>query len=279
MASTTKTKYNELFMTDQEFIDVLGQKGRELYRPMPWRDDTRPYYVLVSELMLQQTQVSRVVPKFEDFIARFPDESALAAASLADVLASWQGLGYNRRAKFLHESAKRIMVEFGGRFPTTDAEIRSLPGVGKNTAGAIAAYAYNRPVSYVETNIRTVYIHHFFDDQFDVADAAIAEKLERTLDREHPREFYWALMDYGAWLKANGVRNVSQSKHYKKQSILQGSVRQVRGQIIRHLTGGPATEHDLRVALQADERFPLALQGLLSDGLVSRTGDEFHLTK
>ena len=118
---------------------MLRQKGEELYRDMPWRDDTRPYYVLVSELMLQQTQVSRVIPKFDAFIARLPDEKSLADASLAEVLKLWQGLGYNRRAKYLHDSARHIVHDFAGKFPEEEADILKLPGVGKNTAGAIMA--------------------------------------------------------------------------------------------------------------------------------------------
>ncbi|NCU39047.1 A/G-specific adenine glycosylase, partial [Candidatus Saccharibacteria bacterium] len=158
-----------------EFQAFLRQKGKELYREMPWRSDTRPYYVLVSELMLQQTQVSRVIEKFTEFIARFPDEQSLAAAYLADVLYAWQGLGYNRRAKYLHDSATMIVDTFDGSFPTNVAELLLLPGVGKNTAGALLAYAFNQPSIFIETNIRTVYIHHFFNDSADVTDAQIVE--------------------------------------------------------------------------------------------------------
>ena len=143
-------------MNTADFQELIWEKGRELYRDMPWRDDTRPYYVLVSELMLQQTQVDRVIPKFDAFITRFPDEAALAAASLADVLTLWSGLGYNRRAKYLHDAAKMIMAEFSGIFPTTYDELVKLPGVGPNTAGAIMTYAYNQPVVFIETNVRTV---------------------------------------------------------------------------------------------------------------------------
>lgn len=247
---------------------------------MPWRDDTRPYYVLVSELMLQQTQVARVIPKFDAFIDTFPDERALAQASLAEVLMLWQGLGYNRRAKFLHEAAKLIVSEYGGAFPSDRSDILRLPGVGKNTCGAIEAYAFNRPSLFIETNVRTVYIHHFFADDFAVEDVAIEARLAATLDHEHPREFYWALMDYGSWLKANGVRNVGQSKHYKKQSALEGSIRQVRGQIVTLLTRqGEATIDAVRRSLRADERFEPALNGLIGDGLVVRTGQAIHLTK
>lgn len=262
------------------FRETIWSEGRRLYRDMPWRNDTRPYYVLVSELMLQQTQVVRVIPKFEAFIAAFPDEQTLARAGLAQVLTLWQGLGYNRRAKFLHESAKVIVNEYGGVFPSERQDILRLPGVGKSTCGAIEAYAFNRPSLFIETNVRTVYIHHFFADDFAVDDAAIEARLAATLDQEHSREFYWALMDYGSWLKANGVRNVVQSKHYKKQSALEGSVRQVRGQIVRLLTlEGEVTIDIARRSLRADERFDPALSGLIGDGLVERTGQAIHLTK
>ncbi len=264
-------------MNNNRFSELLKQQGEELYRTMPWREDTRAYYVLVSELMLQQTQVSRVIPKFEVFIERFPDVKSLAESSLADVLKLWQGLGYNRRAKFLHEAAKHIIAK--GSFPDTFPELMKLPGVGKNTAGAILAYSFNQPSIFVETNIRTVYIHHFFADNFEVDDKEIIQLLEQTIDREHPREFYWALMDYGSWLKARGVKNIGQSKHYKKQAPLKGSVREVRGAIVRALSGMDASEKELRKVLEADERFDLALSGLVRDGIVSEHGKKLHLTK
>lgn len=263
----------------EEFREYLEEKGRELYRDMPWRQDTRPYYVLVSELMLQQTQVERVIPKFQAFIAAFPDPQRLAEASLAEVLTLWQGLGYNRRAKFLHEAAKLVVHEFDGRFPESEAELLKLPGVGKNTAGAIRAYAFNQPSLFIETNVRTVYIHHFFADEDAVPDAAIVEKLRATLDHEQPRAFYWALMDYGSYLKSQGLRNTRQSKHYVRQSPLHGSIREVRGQIVRALTITDYPEVVLRELLQADERFALALDGLVRDGLVMQTQDKLHLTK
>lgn len=266
-------------METEEFQRQLAQKGEELYRTMPWREDTRPYYVLVSELMLQQTQVPRVVPRFLAFIERFPDEQALASASLADVLKLWQGLGYNRRAKFLHEAAKMIVNEHQGIFPENEPDILRLPGVGKNTAGAIRAYAYNQPSIFVETNVRTVYIHHFFADDFAVDDKQIIELLEATIDHSDPRRFYQNIMDYGTWLKGQGVRNISQSRHYKKQPPLKGSVREVRGQIIAQLSVRDMTAHELMAALAADERFTGALDGLIRDGLVQKTRAKLHLTK
>jgi A/G-specific adenine glycosylase len=262
-----------------DFQELIEEKGRELYRSMPWRDDTRPYYVLVSELMLQQTQVERVIPKFEAFITHFPDVETLAKSSLGEVLILWSGLGYNRRAKFLHEAAVKILNEYGGRFPTTKEMLLTLPGVGINTAGAIMDYAYNEPEPFIETNVRTVYFHHFFEDGDKVDDKELIPLLETTLNREHPREFYWALMDYGTWLKKQGAGKVQQSTHYKKQSALKGSVREVRGQIIRSLTREDKTEEQLKSELNADERFTRALAGLIKDGLVTQTGTVFHLTK
>jgi A/G-specific adenine glycosylase len=266
-------------MTNKEFQEFVWEKGRELYRDMPWRQDTRAYYILVSELMLQQTQVDRVIPKFEAFVAAFPDEGVLASASLADVLKLWQGLGYNRRAKFLHESAKKIVSEYEGQFPASMQQLVKLPGVGVNTAGAILAYSFNQPIAFVETNIRTVMFHHFFNDEGQIDDKAIIELVAKTIDKEHPREWYWALMDYGSWLKRSGLGRLQTSKHYKKQSALKGSVREVRGQIIRALAGKPYKKEDLIIAIAADERFESALTGLMQDGLVTMTRSNLHLTK
>lgn len=266
-------------MNEREFQEVVFRKGRELYRDMPWRRDTRPYYVLVSELMLQQTQVDRVVPKFLAFIERFPSESELAEAPLAEVLKLWNGLGYNRRAKFLHEAAKTIIQEYGGVFSSNYTDLVELPGIGPNTAGAILAYAFNQPAIFIETNVRTVFFHHFFADADQVDDREIRELLGCVIDKENPREFYWALMDYGRWLKRSGAGRIRVSKHYKKQGPLKGSVREVRGQIIRQLASGDLSETELRMTLTADERFDAALKGLLADGLVMQTKNILHLTK
>lgn len=266
-------------MTTRDFQDLIWEKGRELYRDMPWRQDTRPYYVMVSELMLQQTQVVRVIPKFEAFIAAFPDEKTLAGASLADVLRRWQGLGYNRRAKYLHDAARVIMDEYNGVWPETVEQLVRLPGIGPNTAGAIMTYAFNSRALFIETNVRTVYFHHFFPDEEGVKDGQIRTLLEETVDSEHPREFYWALMDYGSWLKANGVKNISRAHGYKKQSPLEGSVRQMRGAIVAALADSDLEESVLQQAVRADNRFTPALEGLVRDGLVVRNQDILHLTK
>lgn len=266
-------------MNTTDFQELVWEKARELYRDMPWRRDTRPYYVLVSEIMLQQTQVDRVVPKFEAFIEAFPDVTSLARATLAQVLQLWSGLGYNRRAKFLHEAAQKIIRDFDGRFPNTQEGLVSLPGVGVNTAGAILAYSFNQQVVFIETNVRTVYFHHYFEDRTDVSDRELKEVLEQTVDTEHPREWYWAIMDYGSYLKKQGVGRNDKSRHYRKQSALKGSIREVRGQIIRELTAQDMELKALRQAVQADERFSEALAGLSRDGLINETDGQLHLTR
>lgn len=214
--------------------------------------------------MLQQTQVSRVIPKYQAFVERFPSVDALANSELGDVLRAWQGLGYNRRAKFLWQAAQA--VHDIGAFPDIAAELVKLPGVGVNTAGAILAYAFNQPVVFVETNVRTVYIHHFFADRTDVHDKEIRALVGQTLDREQPREFYWAAMDYGSHLKAT-VGNLNKaSSHYAKQSKFHGSRRQVRGRVLRALET-PASLTELRRSI-SDERLESVLHDLVHEQLV-----------
>ena len=262
-------------MDEVDFQELVWAKARELYRPMAWRDEPTLYHVLVSELMLQQTQVSRVMTKYAEFMQAFPTIESLATASLADVLRAWQGLGYNRRAKFLHASAQHI-VDHGE--PRTMNELIALPGVGKNTAAAMMNYVNEVPSAFVETNIRTVYFHHFYQDSQQVDDRELVEVVRRTMDCEHPREWFWALMDYGAQLKSQGLGRLDTSKHYKKQAPLKGSIREVRGQIIRELTVRQSTSATLRHKLGGDARYEVALQGLITDGLVTEIKGAIRLT-
>ncbi len=265
-------------MQEEEFTAFIWERGRELFRPMPWRENTDPYYVLVSEIMLQQTQVDRVIPKFQAFIVAFPTVQALAAASLEDVLAAWSGLGYNRRAKFLHQAATVIEAQFGGSIPSDPVLLKTLPGVGVNTAGAIATYSFNKVVPFVETNVRTVYFNHFFKDEVEVNDKEILNLLIATIDAEHPREWYWALMDYGSLLKRSGVSFIDKSKHYKKQSPLKGSVREVRGEIVKKLIKGTLPLAELEAMYRGDDRLASALEGLIKDEMITETDGLIHLT-
>lgn len=244
---------------------------------LPWRQTRIPYRILVSELMLQQTQVARVIPKYLVFIATFPTPRSLAEAPLAAVLRLWQGLGYNRRAKFLHEAAKVIARE---GFPTAYEGIRQLPGVGSYTAGAILAFAYKKSVPVIETNIRTVYLHHFFSNETDVSDADILALVSETLPkRRSVREWYYALMDYGAHLKVEVGNKNSKSRHYTVQSRFAGSDRQLRGAIIRLLAKGGGTVRALSAALPKSdpERLAVQLVRLQAEGLVVKVGRRYEL--
>jgi A/G-specific adenine glycosylase len=227
---------------------------------------------MVSEIMLQQTQAARVIPKYQEFLTLFPTVQSLAAASLADVLKAWSGLGYNRRAKFLWQAAGQIK----NTFPDTLDDLVALPGVGVNTAGAILAYSFNQPVVFIETNIRSVYIHHFFEDRMDVHDTEILPIVKVTLDKEHPREWYWALMDYGVYIK-NTVGNTSRnSKHYTKQSTFAGSRRQIRGQIIKLLSERPVSDEEIRNII-SDTRLDEVLNDLTKEQLIRLDGHLYRL--
>ena len=195
-------------MNGNDFRDLVWGQASARYRDMPWRDDPSFYHVLVSEIMLQQTQVSRALVKFAEFMEIFPTIEALASASLADVLRVWSGLGYNRRAKFLWQAAQQVVAD--GQ-PRTVKDLERLAGVGKNTAGAIMNYVYEVATPFIETNIRTVYIHHFFADSFDVSDKELYELVANTMDVEHPRQWFWALMDYGSHLKSTEGALLSKS--------------------------------------------------------------------
>jgi A/G-specific adenine glycosylase len=263
-------KKRSLPKTETQFIKTVWSfYTREGRHDLSWRKTADPYRILVSEIMLQQTQVTRVVPKYMAFL-QFPTTKKLAEASLGEVLVVWQGLGYNRRAKFLKQAAEAVMREHQGKWPKTLPELRALPGIGSYTAGAVMNFAYNEPVPLIETNIRTVYIHHFFHDKEGVSDADLMPIIEQSLDTKNPREWNWALMDYGAHLKET-VGNLSKrSKHYTKQSTFKGSDRQIRGAILRELAKSSLTEAKLCKVL-ADiekERIKLQLAALLREELI-----------
>ena len=261
--------------------ELWSYYDRQARHELPWRQAESngsfdPYKVWISELMLQQTQVSRVIPKYLMFLEKFPTISDLADSSLADVLIAWQGLGYNRRAKYLWQAAQTLQIEYGGTLPNELEQLVALPGIGRNTAGAILAYAFNQPILFVETNVRTVYFHHFFRPDQVVHDKEIVGLLDQTLDRSNPREFYWALMDYGSYLKRQGKGKIAQSKHYTKQSKFEGSSRQIRGRVLRQLAVAPATETEL-LSILNDERAPDVLGQLVAEGLITRDNSGYRL--
>jgi A/G-specific adenine glycosylase len=229
--------------------------------------------------MLQQTQVERVLNKYGAFIAAFPDFSILAGAPLKDVLEIWQGLGYNRRALALKECASIVVNDFGGTLPSSRDTLLTFPGIGKATASAICAFAFDQPTILIETNIRRVFIHSFFHDRTDVNDAEIIPLVKDTLDDSQPREWYYALMDYGAMLGAKGENPNRRSAHYKKQSPFQGSSRQLRGAILRTLTAGRSlSQRQLTRELeQTSKKVRAVLLELEREGFIEKHGDAYSL--
>jgi A/G-specific adenine glycosylase len=239
-------------MTPERFRKTIWRHYRRNGRhDMSWRKTREPYRILVSEIMLQQTQVARVARFYPEFIKKFPDFRALARARTADVLRAWQGMGYNRRALALQKLSRIVLEKFDGELPRGRAALESLPGIGKATAGSLRAFIWNEREVFIETNIRRVFIHFFLHERKKVTDEEIARYLHWTLPRKNFREWYWALMDHGAALGTEAVRNGKRteaaarraiganpnrkSAHYRKQPAFKGSDRELRGKIIRLL--------------------------------------------
>lgn len=266
-------------MEEKAFVQLIKKYYQKSGRhDLPWRHTTDPYKITVSELMLQQTQVPRVLLKYKEFLKAFPTIQKLAKAPLSDVLRVWSGLGYNRRAKFLHQLAQMVVHEYKGKFPTTIEGLQTLPGIGPYTAGAIYAFAYNKAWPVIETNIRSVYIHHFFKDKEGISDKELMPIIERTIQKRNPREWYWALMDYGAHLKASGIKNNSKSKHYTKQSKFEGSKRQIRGAIMRELLKGEKTGTQIAKSINKEkERVKEVLEDLVREGMVNKEKGKYQI--
>jgi A/G-specific adenine glycosylase len=244
-------------------------------REMPWRRTSDPYRILVSEIMLQQTQVQRVETKYREFIAAFPGFPSLARAQLRDVLRVWQGMGYNRRAMALHKIARRVVTEFNGRLPASVETLLTFPGIGAATAGAVVAFVFNKPAVFLETNIRRVFLHLFFANQGNVRDKDLLPLVAETLDRENPRQWYYALMDYGAMLK-NAVGNPNRrSAHYSRQSPFEGSDRQIRSLILKTLLAKPrlSLPQLLKTVRKSAERVERIMTQLGEEGFLVREGD------
>jgi A/G-specific adenine glycosylase len=272
------------------FVAGVAARGRELYRDHPWRNTRDPYAVLLSEVMLQQTQVSRVVPKWEAWLEEFPTLDALAAAPLEPVLRAWQGLGYNRRAIALKRTAEEVAARFGGELPSDEAALRSLPGIGPATASGVRAFAFELPGVYLETNVRAVFLHELFADRDGVTDRELTPLIAAAVEEAvgqgiSPRTWYYALLDYGAQLKRELPNPSRRSAHHARQSRFDGSRRQKRAWLLRAVMAEPGRTSeglaaDVRaVELKAGREAPgksdvlAILEDLATDGFIAHEGD------
>ncbi len=262
-------------MNIPQFQKTIWQYYKRHKRELPWRNIRDPYKILVSEVMLQQIQVPRVEVKYKSFLKKFPTIQALATASLKDVLVEWQGLGYNRRALFLKNCAEVIVKEFKGKFPKDIKTLETLPGIGPVTAGDIAAFVWDERVVVIETNIRSVFIHFFFSEKKQkkkIHDKDILPLIEDTLPKKNIREWYYALFDYGTFLKKSSNPNRN-SAHYVKQSKFIGSNRQKRAAVLQYILNNPktATELVIQKILKYDkERIPTILNDLEKEGFIKK---------
>lgn len=269
--------------------DYYRTNGRDL----PWRKTRDAYRITVSEIMLQQTQVERVIPYYERFIKQFPSFKALARAPVHQVLLGWQGLGYNRRALNLQRLAQIVTEKYKGKLPQTVSELDALPGIGAGTAGSLSAFVFNKPAPFVETNIRRVFIHHFFKNRKLVHDEDILKLVEKTLPktlkgvraserakRAHARrprawptrggefrQWYYALMDYGSHLGKKIENPNRRSKHYSKQSKFEGSNRQLRGRILKAVLAS-SPEADLLKLAGSKTKLAHVMGELRKEGLL-----------
>jgi A/G-specific adenine glycosylase len=263
------------------FQNIIYDYYERNRREFPFRKNLNPYRVLVSEIMLQQTQTSRVSEKYIEFLNKFPDFQALSESSLDDVLKIWQGLGYNRRAIALKKISEIVMKEHRGKLPDSVDILKSFPQIGHNTASSILAFAFNQPSIFIETNIRRIYIYFFFPGKDGIKDTQILPFVEQTMDRRDPREWYYALMDYGVMLKKAHPELNKRSAHYKKQKSFKGSNRQIRGKILKLLIKDKVllkSEICSKLKLEAN-KLDKILNQLMKEGFIKKEKKGITLVK
>ena len=274
MSNKTGPSSSELRKFQATVLEYYRTQGRHA---LPWRKTKNPYKILISEVMLQQTQVERVVPYFTLFLQRFPTLHALADSPLGLVLTSCQGLGYNRRAKMLWQCAREIVAHHQGNMPKERDALESLSGIGPYTAGAIRAFAHNEPEVFIETNIRSALLFHFFPHGRAVDDRRLIPILESlVLTAESPREWYSALMDYGTYIKRTYPNPSRKSKHHMKQKPFAGSLREMRGAILRALVQKDSLQN---LRARGGVRFVHALHDLEKEGMIERRGEVWTLVR
>lgn len=268
-----------------EFQAWVREAGQALYRDLPWRNTRDAYAIWISEAMLQQTQVTRVLSRWERFLRHFPTVDALASASSADVVEEWQGLGYNRRALALKRAADICSAEYAGCMPEGVDKLVKLPGIGDATAAGITAFSRDVPCLYLETNVRAVFIHCFFRDAERVTDKELRPLVERACPVEDVRGWYYALLDVGARLKKDHKNPTRRAAAYTRQSKFEGSRRQKRAWLVREVMAAPGlSSAELLRRLNIEERksgrdgvegdeFESIMADLAREGFFHREGD------
>lgn len=261
----------------KEFQSVIWDFYKANRRDFPWRNTTNPYEIMLSEIMLQQTQTNRVVAKYFLFLEHYQTIEDFAKAPFSEILIHWSGLGYNRRAKFLYEAIKQLSGMKS--FPKTAEELEKLPGIGPYTSKAIATFAFDQRHAFLETNIRTVFIHFFFADQDKVSDKQLLEKVEQTLPSSDFRNWYYALMDYGNYLKSQKISHFEKQKHYTKQSKFKGSKRFVRGYILKQLTKQTQLSiNEIIIPGYENDTINNVIESLQKEGFIRKVGSILTLT-
>lgn len=262
----------------KRLLDFHAKNGRH---ELPWRTTFDPYHVLVSEIMLQQTQVPRVIPKFNEWIKKFPTLEDLAQASNHAVLSCWNGLGYNRRGLNLLKAAREAVAAHGGKLSRTIEGLERLPGIGPYTARAILAFAHDISYPFIETNIRFVLMYELFPDAVkEITDNQLLPIVKKLIEKISARTIYMALMDYGSHLKATLEKKETTSlhkkhKHYVRQSAFKGSKRQLRAAILKELLKGPATARKLsKLGKNSTHSSEQCIAELLREGLIHQAKDK-----
>jgi A/G-specific adenine glycosylase len=265
-----------MIMPPRNEIDAFRRKVWLFYKRhgqrFPFRRTPDPYRIAVSEFMLQQTQIARVLPKYDAWITRWPNWEALAGASPRELLAAWSGLGYNRRALHLGNLARAVVDQYGGQLPTDPEILETLPGVGRYTARAVIIFAFNKPLVAIDTNIRRVIMH-----EFHLPPATSDDDLERLARRLVPkrrsRDWHNALMDYA---RMTLPRRAASLRAEKRPSAFEGSSRQLRGRIVKRLLRihRMTLEHLAAELDRAEDEVRQAALALQKDGLV-RVGRRF----
>ncbi|MDY6769142.1 MAG: A/G-specific adenine glycosylase [Candidatus Nanohaloarchaea archaeon] len=278
-------------MDVEQLQDELLDWYQENKRDLPWRRTDDPYEVLVAEIMLQQTQVSRVVPKWEAFLDRFPTVEELADAPLGDVLELWDGLGYNNRAKYLKQAAEQVVDEFGGEFPRDPEQLEELQGVGEYTANAVASFAFNNGGPVFDTNVRRL-LYRFHGAAGDDELKAFHEQI---FPEGESRVWNNAVMELGAEVCVDGTprcrecpwrqdctafrKKNFETPDIQSQSSFEGSWRQYRAKVLKLLMDAALDRDAIEEELALPDEYDLdeLLAELQEEGMIEETGGEYRL--